>query len=420
MGRNVLIKFDDVVAPVMFTGCRDALALLPDILPFWPFHEIAEADAPADPLISVGETAGGAMLSSPFMERPLVYRDPVDTVCALIVELAWATLRDRPGLLCVHGAAVEFAGRLVLFPNTKRVGKSTLTACLSARGMRVFTDDFLPIEVDAGGLPLGIAGGVAARLRLPLPDDLSDAMKRITQDNIAAANTRYAYLKPGAGGLAPRGTRLPFGAIVLLERDATSEASLLPADKAEVLSAAIRQNFSRSVNPGRILQALHFLASSVEIKTLKYSRAEDAAEALCKAFSAWPREISAARLPVADFAEDGEVPVLPEVRERFDSKALYVRSADTVEYTVDDAHFLADNNRYAIHRLNEMSLAVWKLLEEPAPLADIVDMFCHAFPDTPRQRIDDDITKLLEMFVGNGLITAASTRPLETVEGQLE
>ena len=70
--------------------------------------------------------------------------DRVDAACSFIVDLIRAYIAAAPSLLCLHGAAAEFAGRLVVFPTPYRSGKSTLTAYLAAAGVRVYADDILP------------------------------------------------------------------------------------------------------------------------------------------------------------------------------------------------------------------------------------------------------------------------------------
>ena len=52
-------------------------------------------------------------------------------------------LAENPELLCMHGAAVKIGNALVCFPARFRAGKSTLMACLAARGHQVFADDVL-------------------------------------------------------------------------------------------------------------------------------------------------------------------------------------------------------------------------------------------------------------------------------------
>ena len=60
------------------------------------------------------------------------------------------------------------AGRLVVFPNVRRAGKSTLSAAPARAGHRVFSDDVVPFSVPAAAPARGLAMEIAPRLLLPM------------------------------------------------------------------------------------------------------------------------------------------------------------------------------------------------------------------------------------------------------------
>lgn len=405
MENKVFILFDDVDEPVAFIGCEDVIETVPAIFSRWSFQRVVPEN-PNGPFIKCERVEKGYRLSSPFMEKSSTLPDPLNVLCSLVVELCWASLRANPGRLCVHGAAVDFSGRLVLFPSARRAGKSTLTACLAAAGKPVFTDDFLSIEINENGQPLGLASGVAPRIRNPVPADISTNMSDYLERTVNITNRQYSYLQVGNKILAPRGASLPIGAIVLLQREDGISPSINPADKAEILKTVIVQNFSRAQNAGRILQVLHYLASTVELRVLRYSRAEDAVALLNKEFVTWPKDVQTNGLPSANDALLAEADLTDRpLQPALVADISYAQSESLVEYNVENALFLADSDGYAIHQLNEMSSAVWSVLAQPATFPEISDLFCDAFPDQPRKSIENDIRVLLEQFVQNGLVT---------------
>ncbi|HUV32084.1 MAG TPA: hypothetical protein VMW31_00815, partial [Devosiaceae bacterium] len=288
MPRALFVKFEELNAPMALVGCGEVLDTLGGVVPRWPLQVATSPSQGQEPFVTVERTADGYRLGSKFMAEPAVQVDTVNAVCALVVEMAWALLRSRPNLLCLHGAAAEFTGSLVVLPNGRKAGKSVLTACLAAAGHRVFTDDFLPLDVDAGGLVQGIACGAAARLRLPLPDDLAPETAAWIADHAGPANAQYQYLDLPARGLAPHGARLPIGAIVLLARQKGATARIEPVGGEAVLECLMVQNFARSGRAERVTQTLRDLAASTRGLRLVYDRAEDAAALMQAEFDVWP------------------------------------------------------------------------------------------------------------------------------------
>ena len=406
MNSPIHLKFCDTDGPVALNGCADLLDAIRRVIPHWRFATLAPDASQTEPFLRISKSADGFELYSPFLSRTKRYTDTVDVMCSLIYELAWSTLRANPEWLCVHGAAIEFSGRLVLFPNTRRAGKSTLTACLAAKGRRIFTDDFLPIDLDANGVPNGIACGAKPRLRLPVPAEFSPELRSFLEDEMALSGHQYGYLGDYKISLAKHGDRLPFGAIVLLERVEGASPELITASKADVLRRIIIQNFSRAQDARRILQVLHFIASSVPLYTLRYSNAEEAASLLASEFTDWP----APKAPDFGIAASGsQTDVLrdPPAGATADFNLAIVRSDPVTELTVDNEVFLVDEKGYAIHHLDSISGAIWSVLEKPVLLTEVVEMFQAAFPDQPAQNVSDDISGVVRRMVSIGLVRQA-------------
>ena len=127
----MLLAFEGISRPVALIDSDDLVECFSAVLRGWRFPELASSSA-SPPIITIRKTSKGYGVESPWRPSPSYYRDPVDAVCTFLVDLIRAYIADDPSLLCLHGAAAEFAGRLVVFPTTYRSGKSTLSAYLAA------------------------------------------------------------------------------------------------------------------------------------------------------------------------------------------------------------------------------------------------------------------------------------------------
>ena len=164
---SLYLIFDDMSNSVELINCRHLCDRFPLIFPGWQITEVSAEHA--SPVLSLRLENNNYILESDWLEKPAYRKNEDAAICLLVAELMRAYVHEDRGLLCLHGAAAEFAGKLVLFPSNYRAGKSILSACLAASGVRLFGDDVLPISLlDAAG----IAPGFAPRLRLPLPDNL--------------------------------------------------------------------------------------------------------------------------------------------------------------------------------------------------------------------------------------------------------
>ncbi len=388
---------------VDLSGCKSVADLLPEVFQNWP-HERAKAGATkCETIFEIRRTPEHFTLSSPVFGSNQNLKDPLNTACSLVAELAWARLKCRPEMLCFHGAAVEVNGSLVLFPNQRRAGKSTLTACLAALGYRVFTDDYLPIEIDENGVMFGHANGAAPRLRLPLPEEFSSALVNALISISGPSNRQYLYLNPPDRILAQHGERLPISTIVMLDRTCDAEINLSKALPAKILRRVILQNFSRHMNPARILGMIDHLVQSTRGFTLRYEHAEAAAAFLNEVMRNFPRFEA-----IAAYRAEPEL-VPPEPCDApdtlsFDPGKSYVRSKHVVERDYGTDCFVASTRGLRIHHMNLVARAIWRMLQEPSKLDDIVDVFVSAFPDKSEEVLRHDICKSLGKFAEDGLL----------------
>ena len=83
---------------------------------------------------------------------------------------------------------------------------------------------------------------------------------------------------------------------------------------------------------------------------------------------------------------------------------LYVRSSRVLEKKLDDELLLIDNETDVIFNLNPLGTAVWRFLETPRKLDEILEVLCAAFPDIPEVQIKDDTLLLLGQLVDSQLL----------------
>ena len=393
------VTFRGLKAPLRLDRAEAVLPLLSATLPGWP-QAVCPAQPDARPFFTITGQPGSDRLScQPHVEdRPARMLDAVNAVCDAIAELAVALPAEDDRLLCLHAAGVVLGGRIVVFPNVRRAGKSTLSAALAWAGHRVFSDDVLPVGFPGGQVALVESMGVAPRLRLPLPDTLPQAFRDWAASVAGPQNRQYRYLAlPEAPA---RGDSLPVGAFVLLDRqEHPCPARLDPVPTDAAMDALLHQNFTRDRHSGDILQVMAATLAALPVWRLTYAGLEDALACLQAAFADWPPlpDTSAPprRFRLADFTPPPPAPG-PEA-------PLAQRPGTTVR-VIGEALYLADPEGRAIHRMDPLAAAIWDMLEEPAIADEIGALLAEAFPDADRDRLQRDVAGLLSMMVGAGLI----------------
>ena len=430
MARRLLIDFEGLDAPIAFVNARRIVKLLPAIFCYWPFR-VRKAKAGAEAaVLSVHDNGEGYLIEAPWLDEACFREHEVDAICALIIEVNWAYLRGRPELLCIHGAAAEFSGRLVVFPNRYRAGKSVLSACLAAAGQRLFTDDILTVDPEAGdGEIYGVATGIAPRLRLPVPQDLGPALTRFLEERKGPQSELYRYLRLGTRELAPRGTRAPIGGFVLLERGQGQTPAIEPVSEADMLRQVVWQNFARHKDSSRILADLRTLIARSARYRMRYETADQAVALLQQTFGDWD---AVGRGMARDAGEAGEATATllanPQQTESRDQRTSY-RPADPAsehlqqapgvkEHEVDGEKFLADAAGAAIHNLNPTGAIIWQMLREPTTEREVVALLSELFPDVPAEQISNDVAGLLKGLEQQRLIRRVTPLPLESTEAR--
>ncbi len=402
------IWLDGLKAPLRVGNPDVVLSLLEPILKAWPASGSAPEGATTAPFATL-RPAGKKhwRLEAPSANNPVAHHNPVNAVCDLIVELSWERLRSRPELLCLHAAALRFGDRTVIFPNARRAGKSLLTATLAQMGHEVFSDDFVPLNIDAEtGVITSLANGIAPRLRLPLPDHISTGLHDWINDHIGPTNKQYGYLN--GIDLPLSGTSAPVGAVVVLERDSELKeaASLVPIPQDEAMAALVTQNFGRQVHAGAILRVIDTITRRLPVLKLRYNAVEEAA-ALLHA-SAALQNLPAAQMTGGD--HKAPLPPAPLEERRtlgrvsIDLTGVYRKLPDYTEVETETCLYLADGLGISIHRLNPVSTIIWKLLDEPLSGEAIIDVMQEIYPDVAAAQLRDDTANALRFFVTHRLI----------------
>ena len=273
-------RFAGLRHPVAFTDSDVLYPYMETVLRDWGIAQYKPGgDTP--PVITVRSTDAGFERRSKWLSKPAIFKDPVDAVCDLVVDLIHAHVADNQGLLCLHCAAVEFNQGLVVFPNTYRAGKSILSLRLVASGARLFTDDVLPISNQGD---FGLALGILPRLRLPLPQAITADFRDFIINRAGPQNSRYLYVKLGLSEQAVLGTAAPVRGVTILQREENVTPRLLEVKKSTVVKDMILRNFARQ-NPGlEIVDRLYSIVENARCYRLEYDDLDQAAKLLQEAF----------------------------------------------------------------------------------------------------------------------------------------
>jgi len=328
------------------------------VLVGWPEVACDELSS-REPLMTVSGSPDAVRLNHRYMDTPRIEPSPTSAICSLIVELMADFVDGDDSLGNLHAGAVEFAGRLVVFPATNRAGKSTLVGALASQGHRVFADDLLPIDLVRLE---AIASGCLPRLRLPLPESAPDTLKNHVAANALLNDGYYTYLPAADAQLAvAHGDRSKLGALVLLDRregDITPSIEAIEPD--EALLRVLLQDTKNGLGTWTLDRYLA-LVGTIGIYRLVYSRVDDAVTCLQANFASWPEQeqralqIARAAEPDED-ADDDDFAFAPKP-----GQALIARSPHVVARVVGQAAFLVDLDSNDIHHLNQVGLALWNL-----------------------------------------------------------
>lgn len=365
---------------------------LASVLIGWPVR-IDPADGGGEPFLHVEREGDEFRLHRPDDGFEIFEPNDVSAVCSAVLEIIDGRVEGTSDMGSLHGGAVEFAGRLIVFPAGTRAGKSTLVTRLGAAGHRVFSDDLIPIDMATHE---AVATGCLPRPRLPLPPRATGSFVDFVARHAVLEDGYYCYVDPGEGRRARFGDRLAIGAVVLLRRSEEPVAARLEAaSHEEALWKLVSQDTRKSYLARDALDDYLRLVGSVGCSRLVYSDLEDAVECLQAAFASWPSEApSSAPMDMARPETRPQVAAMPEAGGS--SGPLYRRAPHVHLRVVGDSGFLANDETQHIHTLNAIGLALWNLLDQPAGRDQLCALFAEAFPDIPADTIATDIGMLID------------------------
>ncbi|WP_310599229.1 PqqD family protein [Desulfobulbus sp.] len=392
------LYFSGVPQPVRLIRCAPLLDAMGDVFPTWPFR-MERCDPASTPIITVRHVKGEYRIDAPWLEQSVFADTDACAFSSIVVDLIYAWLEANPQALCLHCAAAEFGGRLVVFPNTNKVGKSLLVTRLMAERRTSYGDDLVALLPEGAGMSFG----VPHRLRLPLPAS-ERAVAEFIQAHRGKADTWSQYLAPNAPGLAPFRQTRPIGAFVMLNRKPAGKAELIPADAADSLQNIVYQNLMRRGSALEVLDRAQWLAKEKPCWYLRYARLDDAVALLRQAFVETDRGFSKAgheheTALTAAVEKITPRPNRPRSRARRRASGRnYVRRPEVLIRQEQGEFFLIQATGDEIFHLNALGRAVWELLAEPLSETETVALLASVFPETSRAQIERDVIELFAAF----------------------
>lgn len=376
----------------------DAVKALAEAMPGWPLT-IKPAQG-TTPDTYVYRDADGLWQGSPQEDNEFELPTTASAACSLVGELVGRRLDVEPTLLGLHCGSVEVNGKLVLFPESSKAGKSTLSVAFAAAGYRVFGDDVLGLTAQGEG----VAMGVAPRLRMPLPDSFSAEFVEYAERHAGPEDERYRFVIPAVNRLARYDDKSPIGAIVLLERNPqTLEPEVVTLAPGEGLLQLLGQNFADSDMPDEELIArLLPLMQRVPCLLLRYSEPLAGARYLAKAVDN-PHLQSAGNASLLNY-----LPVSVEGAALCSLDSIWLPANGVSTYSLGEELFLIDPVRGDIHRLNASGKIAWQLLQhEPLSGHALSDVIA-AYFSAPLGAVTADVSVLLTALSQAGLLAKQS------------
>lgn len=123
----------------------------------------------------------------------------------------YAAIASMNGLLPIHASAVAVEGRVYAFTGPTGAGKSTLIAALGARGLPMFCDDTLVLDLRDKQQILCLPG----HKKLKLTQDAVELTGLARGERVAEAIDKF-YCAPPAGEI---GVTLPLAELIFLEQE---------------------------------------------------------------------------------------------------------------------------------------------------------------------------------------------------------
>ncbi|MCA8864731.1 serine kinase [Halomonas sp. SBBP1] len=380
---------------IRLVGAQPLLPVLQAAMPGWALTECPRQAV--EPDICVWQQEGGYWQQASALPSGMWLETAVGAACSVIADVAGAFLRQHPHYIGLHCGSAEINGQLVIFPESHRAGKSTLTSAFAATGYRVFGDDVVALTPEGEGVSLGIA----PRLRLPLPDAINAGFQDFVSAHQGPSDHRYGYLALDERLLANHGVKRPIGAIILIDRDnSVTTPKLSSLQHGEGLWQLLKQNFADTLSEQVLITKFLPLVQRIPCFLLRYSDAYQAAEFV-------GRELKRAlQDQPSTYISPSQAAPIPEAAalERSDQRCWRACKA-AYEYPLGDELFVIVEDGGAIHRLNVTSRAVWLLLQNEAlDIDELSKTLAEFFMPVSLEQVFKDMSLLLGQFWAVGLI----------------
>lgn len=93
----------------------------------------------------------GLLATGPALPQGIWLETAVSSACSVIAAVTGAFLHLRPDDIGLHCGAAEIDDQWIIFLESHRAGKSTLTCARAAAGYRVFGDDVVALTPERPG-----------------------------------------------------------------------------------------------------------------------------------------------------------------------------------------------------------------------------------------------------------------------------
>lgn len=384
---------------IRLVNAQTLLPVLQAAMPGWPLTPCPLE--PNKPDICVWQQEKGFWQRAPALPKDGMWLEtPVSTACSVIADVSGAFLRKNPDVIGLHCGAAEIDGQLIIFPESHRAGKSTLTCAFAAAGYRIFGDDVVALTSQGRGVSLGIA----PRLRLPLPKSLAPELHDFIGQHKGPSDERYGYVALDETLLASHGEQCPISAIVLIDRDdGVTSPELTSLQHGEGLWRLLKQNFADTLSDQQLIDKFWPMVQRMPCFLLRYSDAYEAA-----AFVG--RDLKAAlHAQPSTYTVPSQAAAMPESAALDRGDKRYWRARQTAhEYPLGDELFVIVEEGGAIHRMNVTSRAAWALLQHEALTIEALSQTLVAFfMPVSLEQVRKDMAELLGQFLAVGLIEAA-------------
>jgi len=389
-----------LTGPLCCIDANDVISTLEGIMLGWRLEELDPQMPAHETVLSVRRAGAGWLIASTKLGEEIWFDEPVSAACAIVARLLQLRMLEERNLLCLHAAAVEVEGGLVVMPCRYRAGKSLLAAAFAATGRRIFNDDVVMLDPASRE---AVAPGIAPRLRHPLPAGLDVATGEFIERHRGASDRHYLYLDLPDTLMARQGERAAIRAFVLLDRRESGAAKLARVGSGDLLRQLIWQNFARAGTPERILETLAGQVEAADCLQLTYSSLTEARQLLSDHFS-----VGGAKEPRAT----AQAELCPERTASAWNKAIPDLSSDARLRRNGNARrseragevFLTSSEGGNIVHLNALASCLWTLLAEPLTYREVLATFRSAFPTTPLQVLDCDLRMTIANFQAEGLL----------------